>query len=202
VRVDVVDLLGVDPGVRERHLHRARRVLAGRVGLADVLGVGGDAVAEQLRVHLRLAPLRVCLDAEHDRPITAIAKGRRLDHALHDDQPRPHLPYPESNHLCVTVAGRGCPVGGRLATRGTITVPVAFRLICDNQGQRCPSGQINIPRRRGSRGGRARAAPIPGPLARGQRCYLRWKYSAVSSSTAGFDVCNCTSGGTSSSASE
>jgi hypothetical protein len=46
------------------------------------------------------------------------------------------------------------------------------------------------------------AATIRGPLACGQRCYMRWKYSAVSSSTAGFDVCNCTSGGTSSSASE
>ena len=61
MRVDVVDLPGVDPGVRERHLHRPRRVLAGRVGLADVLGVGGDAVAEQLRVHLRLALLRACV---------------------------------------------------------------------------------------------------------------------------------------------
>jgi len=33
-----------------------------------------------------------------------------------------------------------------------------------------------------------------------RRCYMRWKYSAVSSSPAGFDVCNCTSGGRSSSA--
>ena len=34
------------------------------------------------------------------------------------------------------------------------------------------------------------------------RCYARWKYSACSSSTAGFDVCTVTSPGTSSSASE
>jgi hypothetical protein len=32
--------------------------------------------------------------------------------------------------------------------------------------------------------------------------YVRWKYSAYSTSTAGFDVCTFTSGGTSSNASE
>jgi hypothetical protein len=37
--VDVVDLAGSDPGVGERHPHRARRVLAGRVGFCDVAGV-------------------------------------------------------------------------------------------------------------------------------------------------------------------
>jgi len=44
--------------------------------------------------------------------MTALAKGRRLDHVLHDDQPGPHLPHLGSSHLGVTVAGRlrrGCP---------------------------------------------------------------------------------------------
>ena len=40
-------------------------MLAGRVGLGDVLGVGADSVAEQLRVHLRLALLRVLELLEH-----------------------------------------------------------------------------------------------------------------------------------------
>ena len=38
---------------------RARGCCAGRIGLGDVLGVGGDAVADQLGVDLRAARLRV-----------------------------------------------------------------------------------------------------------------------------------------------
>ena len=45
VGVHVADLGPVDPGVRERHLQGAGRVLAGRVGVRDVVGVGGGAVA-------------------------------------------------------------------------------------------------------------------------------------------------------------
>ena len=57
VRVDVADLGRIDAGVGDRHPHRARRALAGRVGLGHVRRVDGHAVAEQLRVDLRAARL-------------------------------------------------------------------------------------------------------------------------------------------------
>ena len=44
---------------------------------------------------------------------------------------------PSSHRLSIAPAGRGIDANKHLC--------VAFRLFCDNQGQRCPSGQINIP---------------------------------------------------------
>src|SRR5205085_12598937 len=59
VRVDVVDLRGIDPGVTECITHRTRGIFTSRVGLRDVRRVGGEPVAGDLRVDLRAA--RLCM---------------------------------------------------------------------------------------------------------------------------------------------
>ena len=88
VRVDVADVLRLDAGVGERHRQRPGRVLAGRVGVGDVVRVGRDAVAEQLGVDLRPARLRVLELLDHDHP------GRLAHHeavALAVERPRAAL---------------------------------------------------------------------------------------------------------------
>ncbi len=52
------------------------------------------------------------------------------------------------------------------------------------------------------RTGSAEEIPVPEQDPHGGGRYVRWKYNAYSSSTAGFDVCTVTSAGVSSSASE
>ena len=66
VRVDVVDLVGRDAGVCERHPHRAGRATAGRVGLGHVPRVRRDAVAEQLRVDPGATAARMLELLEHE----------------------------------------------------------------------------------------------------------------------------------------
>ena len=66
MRVDVVDLVWRDAGVRERHAHGTGRALARRVGLGQVLRVGGDAVADELGVDPRPAPGCVPELLEHE----------------------------------------------------------------------------------------------------------------------------------------
>ncbi len=61
VGVDVGDRRRADVGLGERPLDRARAAAAGRVGLGDVVGVGGDAGAEHLGVDLGAAGPRVLL---------------------------------------------------------------------------------------------------------------------------------------------
>ena len=65
MRVDVVDLVRADARVAERHLER--RHGPGRIGIGDVLRVGGQAVAGDLRVDLRAARLRVLELFEHEQ---------------------------------------------------------------------------------------------------------------------------------------
>ena len=66
VRVHVADLGRVDARVGERHRHRARRVLAGRIGLGHVRRVGRHAVADELGVDLRAPRPRVLELLEHE----------------------------------------------------------------------------------------------------------------------------------------
>ena len=66
VRVDVADVRRLDAGVVERHPHRARRVLARRIGLRHVRRVRRDAVAGELAVDLRAARTRVLELLEHE----------------------------------------------------------------------------------------------------------------------------------------
>ena len=66
MRVDVVDVLRAHAGVVHGHAHRASGMLPGRIRLGDVLGVGGDAVAAELRVDLRVPLLRVLELLEND----------------------------------------------------------------------------------------------------------------------------------------
>ena len=63
VRVEVLDLVGVDAGVAQRGHHRALRAVDVRRG--HVVGVGAHAEADQLGIDLRAAPLRVLVLLEH-----------------------------------------------------------------------------------------------------------------------------------------
>ena len=53
--VDVRDVGGREPRLTQGDLHRPGRAETGRVGLGDVVGVGGDPGAGDLGVHLRAA---------------------------------------------------------------------------------------------------------------------------------------------------
>ena len=67
MRVHVADLARIDSGVGKRHLHRPRRVLAGRIGLGHVRRIRGDPVPRQLAIDLRpaLPGLLELLEHEH-----------------------------------------------------------------------------------------------------------------------------------------
>ena len=67
VRVDVRDVAGVEVGLRAARIFIARVAPAGRVGLGDVVGVGGDAGARDLGVHPGAAGLGVLLGLEDQR---------------------------------------------------------------------------------------------------------------------------------------
>ena len=73
MRVHVPDLVRFDAGVGEGHPQRPGRVGATRVGIGDMVRVGGDAVAEELRIDPRAARLRVLQVLEHEH-------GGRLAH--------------------------------------------------------------------------------------------------------------------------
>src|SRR5918999_540598 len=60
------DAIGRDRRIPERHSHRARRVLARRVRLRDVVRVRGEAVTEHLGVDLRPTGAGVLELLEHD----------------------------------------------------------------------------------------------------------------------------------------
>ena len=65
VGVDVDDVAGVDLAPRQGPQDRPGAAAAGRVGLGDVVGVGGDAGAEHLGVDPRAAGPGVLLGLEH-----------------------------------------------------------------------------------------------------------------------------------------
>ena len=65
VGVDVGDVLGVQAGVAQGHLHAAGGAFAFRGGGGHVIGVGGVAVADDLAVDPRAALLRVFEFFEH-----------------------------------------------------------------------------------------------------------------------------------------
>ena len=85
MRVHIADVGRLDAGVLQRHLHRARRALAGRIGLGHVRGVRRDAVADQLGVDARTARPRVlellqdehCGRLAHDEPVSLLVEGPR-----------------------------------------------------------------------------------------------------------------------------
>ena len=118
VRVDVVDVCRRQPGVGYGRRHRPHRPVPVRVGLGDVVGVGGGAVADQLGQD-RGAP------AEGELPLFEDESGRPL--AQHETVPV-DVEGP-GGPLRLVVAGRerlhGGEAGypdrghGRLATAGT-----------------------------------------------------------------------------------
>jgi len=66
VRVHVVDLLGVDPGVGERGGDRTCTALPERIGVGDVERVRAEAVAGELDVDTGAAGTRVLCFLEHE----------------------------------------------------------------------------------------------------------------------------------------
>ena len=73
VGVDVEDRLRADPGLRQRAEDRPRAAAAHRVGLGDVVGVGGDPGAEHLGVDPGPAGPRMLLGLE-DQHAGALAE--------------------------------------------------------------------------------------------------------------------------------
>src|SRR3546814_7852070 len=59
VRVDVVDIAGIQPGALQRRLHRQEAAVAVFRRRGDVVGVAGQAVADHLCIDRRAARLGV-----------------------------------------------------------------------------------------------------------------------------------------------